>query len=421
MRTIIIGGGLIGLASAQALIERGHDVLVLEAREDVGLETSYANGGMLTPSLPEPWNGPGVLMHLLKSLFDPHAALKLRPHVLPSLFGWGLKFLKHSKPSRYLAATADNYRLAVFSLAKTLDVSRRLALSYDLAERGTLCLFEDRASLEDRRRVCELLAPLGLRFENYAPAAVVAAEPLLEPIRDRLIGGIWLPDDARGDAHRFCQALAAALREQGGEIRTGVRVQRLVTARGRVTAVLLPGNDELAADRVVVAAGVHSPHLLRTVGVRVAVQPAKGYSITIDARDLGPLPSAAIADDASHAVVTTFGTRLRVVGTAEFAGFDKRLTPARIDNLQRILARLLPQLAARIPPSAARAWAGLRPLSADGRPYIGPTAIPGLFVNTGHGALGWTLAMGSGHLLADLLGGTPTAIDPTPFLPARPA
>jgi len=420
MRIIIIGGGLIGLASAQALIERGHDVLVLEAREDVGLETSYANGGMLTPSLPEPWNGPGVLTHLLQSLFDPRAALKLRPRVLPSLVGWGIAFLRNSRESRYLAATEDNYRLAVFSLARTLDVSRRLALNYDLAERGTLCLFEDRANLENRRQVCELLAPLGLRFEDYTPAAVVAAEPLLAPIRDRLVGGIWLPDDARGDAHRFCQALAVAIREQGGEIRTGTRVQALVRVKGRVAAVLT-GDGEVAADRIVVAAGVDSSLLLRGVGVRVAVQPAKGYSITIDAGDLGPLPSAAIADDASHAVVTTFGTRLRVVGTAEFAGFDKRLTPARIDNLHRILAHLLPRLAARISPADDQPWAGLRPLSADGRPYIGPTSIPGLFVNTGHGALGWTLAMGSGHLLAGLLDGTPTAVDPTPFLPCRHA
>jgi D-amino-acid dehydrogenase len=414
MRTVIVGGGLIGLTTAQALAERGEEVLVLEAREGVGLETSFANGGMLTPSMPEPWNGPGVFGHLLTSLFNPHAAMKLRLSAVPSLMTWGIGFIRNSSMHRYLSASLNNYRMSCYSIQKTLDISRRLGLSYDFSEQGTLCIFEDPGRMEERRNLCKYLEDFGLSAEELDAEQVIAREPVLGPIRNRLIGGIWLPDDARGDAHLFCRALESVIVAEGGEIRTGTSVSGIATKGGKVCGVEI-GNQFLEAERVVVAAGPHSPALLATAGQSIAVKPAKGYSITFDGSGLDRLPDVAIGDDALHAVITTFGKRLRVVGTAEFTGFDKSLTKERIDNLFHVLDTVLPEQSAALDRSQASAWAGLRPMSNDGKPFIGVSAVGGLFVNTGHGALGWTMAMGSANLLADQMCGTVPEIDGKPF------
>lgn len=418
MRTVIIGGGLVGLSTAQALIERGETVLVLEARESVGLETSFANGGMLTPALPEPWNSPGVFGHLLTSLFQPRAAMKLRLRAIPSLLTWGTGFLLNSRKSRYLAATLDNHKLARYSLAKTLGISQRLNLRYDLSENGTLCIFQDAGHMDDRRQLGRLLEPHGLRMQELDVEQVIDKEPVLAPIRNKLAGGIWFPDDAHGDSHLFCQELATEIVRQGGEIRTGVSVSRLDASRGRISGVVT-SQEVIAAARVVVAAGSRSPALLRSVGQAVAVKPAKGYSITLDASGLGKLPRCAVADDASHAVVTAFGSRLRICGTAEFAGFDKGLTPERVDNIFHVFESVLPQLAAQADRGSVKAWAGLRPMSNDGRPFIGAGSVDGLFINTGHGALGWTMAMGSANVVADLICGVAPATEYRAFDPLR--
>ena len=418
MATVIIGGGLIGLATAQALIERGEDVLVLEANDAVGCETSFANGGMLTPSLPEPWNGPGVFTHLLTSLFVPGAAMKLRLSAIPGLLAWGASFIRHSSRERYYAAVLDNYRLARYSLEKTLDVAERFGLDFDFDDRGTLCTFDDSRAMAARMDLCQRLADAGLTARELGVDEVVELEPALAPARDRLVGGIWLPDDARGDAHRFCGELASAIEKQGGQVRCAARVERLNMQDGRLRSLVI-ANEELEADRVVVAAGTGSRRLLQTVGLRLPVQPAKGYSITIDGERLGLLPAVTIGDDATHTVINVLGRRLRVAGTAEFAGYDKSLTRSRIDALFRSLRAVLPSIAARVSQDEVSKWTGLRPMSDDGRPFIGPTSVPGIFVNTGHGALGWTMAMGSGQVLADQVLGREPDIDERPYRPAR--
>lgn len=420
MRTIVVGGGLLGLCTASALVNRGEDVLVLEAREDVGLEASFANGGMLTPSLPEPWNGPGVLKQLMKSLIDPAAAVKLNMREIPSLIGWGLDFLVHSTAEHHHAAAADNYRLARYSLGLTLDAGRRFGLDCDLAEGGSLCIFTDAAGAEARLEACRRLSAHGVAARVCSSEEVAQIEPALAPIAAQLAGGIWLPDDARGDAHRFCTQLAAAIVGQGAELRTDTRVTALLSAEGRMTGVSTPAG-RLPAQNVIVAAGTATPHLLQTLGEALAVQPAKGYSITVNEMERSRLPRVTIVDDQSHTVFAALGNRLRVAGTAEFAGFDTTLPPARVQNLFRSLHAVLPELSADVDRRRVEAWAGLRPLSSDGRPFIGPGRTRGLWLNTGHGALGWTMAMGSGELLADQLTGRSTAIDPTPFLPARAA
>jgi len=413
VQTIVVGGGLLGLATAHALVERGVPVRVIEAREGPGLETSFANGGMLTPSLPEPWNGPGIARELLTSLFDPAAAVKLRLRAVPSLLTWGVRFLANSSHHRHLAATRDNFLLARYSLERTLALTTALSLDYDLRRRGTMCIFEKRREARATLERCRQLAELGLAVAELDADAVVDAEPVLAAIRERIACGIRLPDDAHGDAHRFCQGLATAIAAAGGVLDYNTSVLAL-DADGDSIRGVRSDRGLIPADRVVVAAGVRSPALLATVGCSVGVQPAKGYSLTIECCDPAKLPSAAILDHGSHAVLTALGSRLRVAGTAEFAGFDQRLTPARIATLHRAVRRVLPAIAERAT-IEAKPWAGLRPLSHDGRPFIGGVGVPGLYVNTGHGALGWTMAAGSGAMLADLVCGRRPDIDPGPF------
>lgn len=414
MTTVVIGAGLLGLCTAKALIDSGETVHVIEAREGVALETSFANGGMLTPSLPEPWNDPGVHRHLAASLFDPKSAMKLHLHAVPSLFFWGLSFLRNSAPARYYRACEDNYRLARYSLACTQALSRDLGMEYSQGTGGTLSVFRRAKDLEAKKAVSDRLATLGMRYELLDADGVVALEPSLADVRKELVAGIHFIDDEFGDAQYFCTGLADVVTSSGGRIETRTRVSGILQANGRVSGVRTDHGD-VCAGRVVVAAGPQSRALLRPLGVSLPVQPAKGYSVTIDVTGLPGTPRIPVLDDSMHAGVTPLDHRLRLVGTAEFTGFDTRIDQVRIDNLFDMLRALFPAIDARIERQHAEPWAGLRPMSADGRPIIGSTAIEGLYLNTGHGHLGWTMAAGSAALLADLMQGRHTAIDPAPY------
>jgi D-amino-acid dehydrogenase len=416
--TLVIGAGLLGLCTAKSLLARGETVRVLGAREGVALETSFANGGMLTPSLPEPWNDPGVHRHLASSLFDAKSGMKLRLHAVPSLFFWGIRFLRNSSPSRYYRACEDNFRLASYSLACTQAVTRELQLQYSQASGGTLSVFRNERDLNAKKAVSDRLAALGMRYSILDSAGVVALEPSLADVGHKLIAGIHFRDDEFGDAQQFCVALADALRTSGVAIETGVRVSGIVQSNGRMTGVR-SGRELIAADRVVLAAGPYSRQLLKSAGLSLPVQPAKGYSVTIDIAGMTGGPRIPVLDDSMHAGVTPLDHRLRLVGTAEFTGFDKRLDQVRIDNLFDLLRALFPSLDARVDRQQALPWTGLRPMSADGKPIIGRTSIEGLYLNTGHGHLGWTMAMGSAELLADLMQGRAPAIDPEPYRNSR--
>ncbi|WP_252259909.1 FAD-dependent oxidoreductase [Erythrobacter aurantius] len=401
-RFIVVGGGLIGVTTLYELVSRGYDAALFEAEEDLALGASFANGGMLTPSMPDPWNGPGVARHLFASLFDPRSSMKLHLSQVPSLFSWGLKFLAGSGRARHEAATLANYRLCARSLDRTRALTKELGLEFDQSDRGTLKVFESEAAMAGPLALAQRLAQEELRFEKLDAAATVAREPLLAPIADRIAGALYFPDDGVGDARKFVLALAEKARELGAAINLGARVNDLILREGRICGIVQDGKEHLG--EVVLCTGVWSPELAAQLGQSIPVKPAKGYSLSVDARALGNrMPRVPVIDDAMHAAVVPLGDRLRFVGTAEFAGFNQEIDQVRIDNLISLFERLYPDLEGSIDLSDAKPWTGLRPMSASGQPIIRQSAKEGLWLNCGHGHLGWTMACGSAEQIVDLI------------------
>ena len=418
MKIVVIGAGLQGLASAQVLLERGHEVSVLEALDGVGLETSFANGGLITPSKCEPWNGPDAIRHLLASLFKTSHAFRLRPKALPSLIFWGIDFLMHSTSARRLASLKANFELASYSKEKTNELRHRLGLEYAHSSAGTLNVYREGEAITALRDQAEYLARFGMRYQELDTEGVVAIEPALMHAKELIKGAFYFPDDDSGDAHLFCRELQRHLLLAGATVDTRTMVSRVVMEKGTVIGVETE-HGLMKANAVVVAAGNGSASLVRPTGLSLAIKPAKGYSLTLDVDGMVELPQTPVIDETLHAAITPMNDRLRMTSTVEFAGFDKRIDSGRIDGLFSLLEELYPRIAAKIDRNNAKPWAGLRPVSSDGRPFVGLSTVPGLYINAGHGPLGWTLAMGSAQLLADLIDGRPTEINATPFDAAR--
>lgn len=416
MKVLIVGAGLIGVTTAYLLRRRGYEVTVLERREGPARETSFANGGFLCPSASEPWNAPGCWRPLLASLGRSDAAMQLRVATLPRLVGWGTRFLWNSRSEMFQRNAQSNQRLASYSLDAMRSLRDQTGIRYGRAAQGFLRIFRDERALRDTIASNERLSSVGISSRVLTSAETIELEPALIHIKDRLVGAIHYPGDETGDAYRFCVALAEHARQAGVEFKFQTEVHSFEVHSGGVTA-LLGRCDRFVADRYVIAAGSYSTPLLQRVGVSIPVQPVKGYSITYDVPPQAPSLRIAVLDDDWHVVLTPLEGILRVAGTAEFAGYDLTLPAARLRTLFALAQQLLPQL--RIESANARSWCGLRPMSVDGVPIIGSTAVKNLLVNTGHGPLGWTMAAGSAHLLADLLAGDSPAIDPAPFALAR--
>jgi D-amino-acid dehydrogenase len=418
MRVLVIGSGLLGVSTAWFLAREGCEVTVVDRLGGAARATSFANAGMLTPSMADPWNSPGILWHLLSWLGREDAPFLVRPRALPAMAGWGLSFLAHSTPARQRAAMDANLRLASYSLATLRELRAALKLAYDERANGTLKVFRDRKAFDAAVARNAILAGMGLDVRSLTPAQAVALEPALAPVREHLVGASHCPADESGDAHAFTLALAQHARAAGVRFHFDCEVTGFEHAGGRLNAAFA-GGTRFDAGQFVVAAGSWSPHLLRPLGIALPVRPVKGYSITLPAGHWGGAPRMPVIDDALHAAATPLGTRLRVAGTAELAGYDDAPTPARIENLFTLLLELFPEYPQPLDRPAAAPWAGLRPMSPDGVPRIGQLGFDNLFVNTGHGHLGWTLATGSGALLTDLMLGKATQIRAAPYRPNR--
>ena len=415
---IIIGGGLAGVTSFYELATRGRNVQLIDAASMPAQGASFANGGVLHPSLPDPWNNPGIGRTLFASLFDPLAPMKLHIGQLPSLIGWGLSFLRNSAPARHKAITRANFDLAHYSTRQTDALRQRLNLVYEQAEPGTLKLLRSEAEKIDALAMADMLAAQGLRYEVLDRAALLAREPILAEAEDALVGAIYAPDDRVGNARLFCEALLQAALAAGGTVRFDSEVAKLLIDDGRVTGVQLADGEMVSGD-VVLCAGAQSAKLAAQAGIAPPIRPAKGYSLTLDAAQLTTRLTHPLVDPQLHIAVTPLADKIRILGMAEFAGFDTRVDLRRLALLRGFFERLLPNMAQELDWANGQGWAGLRPMSADGRPFIGASARDGLWLNCGHGHLGWTMAVGSAHLFADLYDGRKPEIEDAAFAPTE--
>ena len=406
MHVIVIGCGVIGITTAWFLARAGVRVTVVERREGPARETSFANGSMLTPSLSSPWNSPGVWRQLLRYLGREEAALLVRAAAFPALVGWGYRFLRNSVPARHEINLKKNLRLCNYTIEKMSEIRSETALEYEADLSGVMEVCRDEAGMQAGRERIRFLGADQVPATVLTPEGVVETEPALAPIRPELAGGFHYPADEVGDAYQFSCGLRRHAERHGGAFRFGESVHHILARREGVHGVRLANGEEIEADRVVVAAGSYTPGLVRALGVRVPVCPAKGYSLTTPMPDDLPRLGHAVLDDAYKAgVVPLGGRRIRVGGTVEFTGFNLDLSPKRVENLKNLLAGVLPRHAEQIEAKDIQAWCGLRPASPDGVPIIGPTPVAGLSLATGHGHLGWSMAAGTGKALAEQLVG----------------
>ncbi|MBC9205920.1 D-amino acid dehydrogenase [Roseomonas aerophila] len=406
MRIIVLGAGVIGVTSAYWLHQAGHDVQVVERREEAGLETSWGNGAIIHVSSVQPWAAPGVPAKVLKWLGKEDAPMLLRPSAVPRMWRWGLGFLRAARPAQYRAGSLANLKLALESAACMAEIREATGVQYDYAGNAVIKLFPDQGSLDVAAAEHLALAPDGLQTEVLSRDECIAREPALGPVVERFAGGLGFPQDEIGDCNKFSQGLAAWLAGQGVRFHYNTTVEDVIRKGGRVAAVRVSGssgNADMATDAVVVAMASQSVPLLRSVGVAMPIFPVKGLSVTLPRSVWPEGPRVAVMDDARKFVITPLGDRYRIVGSAEVGDTTTTPSPQRIRAVTQGLAQLFPQLADCENFPGAVSWAGLRPMVPDGQPRIGPTRVPGLWTNTGHGHTGWTMAAGSGRRLAALM------------------
>ena len=401
MTTVVLGAGVIGVTTAYYLARDGHRVIVVDREPAAGLGTSYANGGLVTPSMADPWAAPGVPRMLLQGLGRDDAPFVLRLAALPALMGWGLRFLGNCSPARWRANTEAVFRLARFSRDALDRLTDKLALDYDRFAKGNLRIYRDGPSFDQAAKGAAVYRDIGVACELVDGAGTVSLEPALRPVQAAIRGAVHFPDDRSGDAHRFSQEMARHAAAAGVEFRWLTTILGLETDGDRVAAVRTD-KGRIAGDRFVLALASYSPLLARGIGLRLPIRPVKGYSATFPIVGWNDAPVMPVIDYKLKAAITRLGDRIRLAGTAEFAGYDHRPNAKRSALLLRAFNELFPE---RRDPAGVSFWNGLRPMTPDGRPLLGPTRYKNLLLNTGHGPLGWTLACGSAAVTADLIAG----------------
>ncbi|MDP1524861.1 MAG: D-amino acid dehydrogenase [Rhodocyclaceae bacterium] len=415
MRIVVLGAGLIGVSSAWFLAEDGHEVIVVDRQPGPARETSFANGGQISTSHAEPWANPGAPLKALKWMGREDSPLLWRLRADPAQWAWGLRFLMECCPQRTRANIQAILALALDSRIRVKALRHELGLEYACLERGILHYYTDPAEFEHAIPQAALMREFGCERVVKTAAECLAIEPALTNSRAPIVGGTFTAGDESGDAQRFCSELAERAVQRGVVFRYDTPLTGLTSDGMVVRGVHLASGEVLTADAVVVALGSYTPRYLAPLGIAVPVYPAKGYSISIPLDDAVSAPTVSLTDDGAKIVISRLGQRLRVAGTAEFAGYDTRIAPQRIAPLLRRVREVFPQL--DFDENTIEPWTGLRPATPGNVPLIGRTRLKNLYLNTGHGTLGWTMAAGSGRLLADLLSGRPPAFDPSPYQP----
>jgi D-amino-acid dehydrogenase len=407
MRVLILGAGVIGVSTAYYLARSGHEVTVLDRQAAPGQETSYANAGEISPGYAAPWSGPGVPLKALKWLLMRHPPMVIKPSLDPALWRWLAAFLGNCQVDRYRVNKSRMLRLAQYSRDRLRDLRASTGIHYDERSLGTLQLFRTQKQLDACAGDAALLREHGIPHSVLDREQITRYEPALAAVPEKFVGGLHLPGDETGDCHKFTRQLADLA------VGLGVRFVYNSTAfqlaqYGQLISSVRASTGLYQADAYLVALGSHAPRLLAPLGIKLPVYPVKGYSITVPIVDEEGAPRSTVMDETHKVAITRLGDRIRVGGTAELAGFNLDRTPARIATLEHVLGDLFPRGG---DPDRVTGWAGLRPMTPDGTPVLGPTPYANLYLGTGHGTLGWTMAAGTGKLLADLLSRRQPEID----------
>jgi len=405
MRIVILGSGVIGVTSAYYLAQAGHDVTVLDRQAAPAQETSFANAGQISPGYASPWAAPGIPLKALKWMVQRHAPLAIRPDGTLFQLQWMWQMLQNCNAERYAVNKERMVRLAEYSRDCFKALRAATGIAYEGRQQGTTQLFRTRQQLDGAAKDIDVLKDTGVPFELLTADQLVHAEPGLARSKDKLVGGLRLPNDETGDCQLFTTRLMAMAEQLGVKFRYNVNIAGLAMAGDAVKGVMTD-TGLVEADSFVVAMGAYSTRLLADI-VKIPVYPLKGYSITVPIVQADAAPTSTILDETYKIAVTRFDDRIRVGGMAEIAGFDQRLNPRRRATLEMVVNDLFPGAG-----DTARAafWTGLRPMTPDGTPVVGRTGVRNLFVNTGHGTLGWTMSCGSAQLLADIMSARRPAI-----------
>jgi D-amino-acid dehydrogenase len=406
MHVIVLGSGVIGTTTAYYLARQGAKVTVLDRQPAAAQETSYANAGQVSPGYSTPWAAPGIPLKAIKWLFQKHAPLAIRLDGSLYQLKWMAAMLANCSADRYSVNKERMLRLSEYSRDCLRELRAATGIHYEERTRGTLQLFRTEAQLEAARRDIAVLEEVGVPYELLDRNRLVTAEPALARSIHKLAGGLRLPNDETGDCRLFTTRLAEMAAALGVDFRYNQTVSGLNTAGGQITGVRV-GSDVLTADRYVAAFGSYTRGFLEPLGLDLPVYPVKGYSLTIPLKDEAAAPVSTILDETYKIAVTRFDERIRVGGMAELSGFDLRLKDARRKTLELVVNDLFPD-SGHV--AQAEFWTGLRPMTPDSTPIVGPTRYGNLFLNTGHGTLGWTMACGSGKLVADQVMGQRPAI-----------
>ncbi len=406
MKVVVLGAGVIGVTSAWYLAKAGHEVTVIDRQPAAALETSFANAGEISPGYASPWAAPGIPMKALKWLFMEHAPLIIQPRADWARISWMARMLMNCTADAYAVNKSRMVRLAEYSRDCLIQLRADTGISYDERMQGTLQLFRTEKQVAAAAKDIAVLKADGVAFQVLDADACVAAEPGLAASRHKIAGGLRLPGDETGDCFKFTRSLADMAAAQGVTFRYGVGIDRLEAQAGRITAVHTT-QGRVTADAFVLALGSYSPMLVREFGIRLPVYPVKGYSITVPIVDVARAPVSTVMDESHKIAITRLGDRIRVGGMAEISGFDNSLNPRRQATLAHSVEDLFGGAGDQ---SRATFWSGLRPMTPDGTPIVGRSPIENLYLNTGHGTLGWTMSAGSGRVLADIVSGRPTEI-----------
>ncbi|MBS7541931.1 D-amino acid dehydrogenase [Ancylobacter oerskovii] len=407
MKIVILGAGVIGITSAWYLAKAGHQVTVLDRQAGPALETSFANAGEVSPGYSSPWAAPGIPVKAMKWLFMKHAPLIIRPMADAATWRWVFAMLRNCTAERYAVNKSRMVRIAEYSRDCLEELRAETGIHYDERMQGTLQVFRDQKQLDGIGKDVEVLKADGVPFNVLDPAGCVAAEPGLAPVKHKIVGGLQLPGDETGDCFKFTNALHKLCEAAGVSFRFGVDIRRLKHERDRVVAVETSLGD-IEADAYVLALGSYAPALAKPLGLDLPVYPVKGYSITVPIVNEARAPVSTVMDETYKVAITRLGDRIRVGGMAEIAGFNLDLPPARRATLEHSVEDLFGGAGDQ---KRATFWTGLRPMTPDGTPVIGGTRYGNLYINGGHGTLGWTMSCGSGKVLADLVNRVKPAIE----------